>query len=500
MMPAQSRGRDIMRRFLIGAAILAWAGGCSTPEAPVVSVATVDPNIAKVESSLTARSLVAGEPAPVWTLAERMAFYKVPGVSIAVIEDGKIAWAKGYGVLEAGAPKAIDTETIFQAGSISKPVAGIAALRLVEQGKLSLDAPINDALRSWKIPDNEFTAETPVTLRQILSHGAGLTVHGFPGYAAGAAVPTTQQVLDGAKPANTPAVRVNKKPGESWRYSGGGYTVMQLAMEEASGRDFVALTDELALRAMGMTRSTYLNPVPVANLGNAATAHTRAGVAVPGHSHTYPEMAAASLWSTPSDLARMGLAVVDAARGRSGAILGPDMTQHLLRTQFGTYGLGFALAEPGDGQVFSHNGSDMGFEAAFFTYTDGSGGAAIMTNGQNGGALAREILASLSATYGWKFGAPEIRAALALTPERASQFAGTYVATRAGQPDIVVQVTAEGGKLWVTAPDTEPQRLFVASDGYVFVENRPLSPYAMDATRKPVSMELVTGIHYVRRD
>jgi CubicO group peptidase (beta-lactamase class C family) len=116
-------------------------------------------------------------------------------------------------------------------------------------------------------------------------------------------------------------------------------------------------------------------------------------------------MAAASLWSTPSDLARMGLAVVDTARGTSGAILGPDMTKQMLTKQMGTYGLGFSLAEPGDGQVFSHSGVDEGFEAAFFTYTDGHGGAAIMTNAQGGSALAREIMASLSATYGWKFGA-----------------------------------------------------------------------------------------------
>lgn len=391
-----------MRRFAFGLTALAWVAACSTPEAPA---ATVDPNIAKVENGLLVRSQVAGEPVQTWTLAERMAFYNVPGVSIAVIADGKIAWAKGYGVLEAGKPQAINPNTIFQAGSISKPVAGIAALRMVEQGRLSLDAPINDALKSWKIPDNEFTAMAPVTLRQIMSHGAGLTVHGFPGYAAGKPVPTVQQVLDGAPPANTAAVRVDKKPGASWRYSGGGYTVMQLAMTEVAGKDFVTLTDELALKPMGMARSTYLNPVPAANLANAARAHTREGVAVPGHSHTYPEMAAASLWSTPSDLARMGLAVVDAARGTSGAILVPDMTKQMLTKQMGTYGLGFSLAEPGDGQVFSHSGVDEGFEAAFFTYTDGHGGAAIMTNAQGGSALAREIMASLSATYGWKFGA-----------------------------------------------------------------------------------------------
>ena len=239
-----------------------------------------DLTVAKVEFGLQSRLQIGGEPLATWSIAERMAFYKVPGVSIAVIKDGKIAWAKGYGVLEAGKPQLVDTQSLFQAASISKPTATIAALRLVEQGKLSLDAPINDALKSWKIPENEFTRKSPVTLPHILSHGAGFTVHGFPGYAAGAPVPTVQQVLDGAKPANTPAIRIDKLPGASWRYSGGGYTVMQLAMMEAAGKDFVALTDELVLRPAGMTRSTYAQPLPETSRSNAATAHLQNGSAV----------------------------------------------------------------------------------------------------------------------------------------------------------------------------------------------------------------------------
>lgn len=391
------------RGLVIAALMLAWLGACEQVEPPVA--AAPDPMIARVESGLSARAWAGAEPAPTWTLAERMAFYKVPGVSIAVIKDGKIAWAKGYGVLETGKAAPIDPQTIFQAGSISKPTAGVAALRLVEQGKLKLDTPINDVLKSWKLPDNEFTAQEPVTLRGIMSHGAGLTVHGFPGYEAGVPVPTVPQVLDGVAPANTAAVRVNKKPGESWRYSGGGYTIMQLAMTDVSGETFPALTDRLVLKPAGMTRSSYVNPLPMDNRANAATAHLRDGTVVPGHSHTYPEMAAAGLWSTPSDLSRLALAVVGAARGDKGALLGPDMTKQMLTTQIGTYGLGFDLAAPGDGQVFSHGGVDEGFESFVFSYTDGHGGAAIMTNAQGGTRLVNEIMVSLSNAYGWKYGA-----------------------------------------------------------------------------------------------
>jgi CubicO group peptidase (beta-lactamase class C family) len=332
-----------------------------------------------------------------------------------------------------------------------------------------------------------------------MSHGAGLTVHGFPGYAAGAPVPTVPQVLDGAPPANTPAVRVDKVPGESWRYSGGGYTIMQLAMTDVAGKDFPALTDELILKPAAMARSSYANPLPETNRANAATAHTREGTPVPGHSHTYPELAAAGLWTTPSDLSRVAHSVVAAARGDAGAILGPNMTKQMLTKQIGSYGLGFDLAQPEDGQVFSHGGSDMGFEAFLFSYADGRGGAAIMTNGQNGGRLAAEIRASLASAYGWKYGAPQMRNTLAITPERAAQFAGEYLVKAPGQPDVTMTITAEGEKMWVEAPPViSKQRFYAVSDTEVFAMESPILKFTSDANGKLQSIEINPGLNAVR--
>ncbi len=484
----------------VGLLAFAWAATCGSQA--LAQTTPADPTIAKVESGLQSRLQIAGEPAATWSISERMAFYKAPGVSIAVIKDGKIAWAKGYGVLEAGKPQPVDTETLFQAASISKPTAAIAALRLVEQGKLSLDAPINDALKSWKIPENAFTEKTPVTLRHVLSHGAGFTVSGFPGYAAGVPVPTVQQVLDGEKPANTPAVRVNKLPGESWRYSGGGFTVMQLAMTEAAGKDFVALTDDLILKPAGMTRSTYAQPLPEASRSNAATAHRQNGSAVAGHSHTYPELTAAGLWTTPSDLARLGLAVVSAAKGEPNAILSQDMVRQMLTKQIGTYGLGFDLANPGDGLVFHHGGSNMGFKGMFAAYADGSGGFAILTNGDQGGALMREIQTSLAVAYGWKYDAPEIRTTLAITPERAAGFVGEYVVMGSGgRPDLVLRITADGDKLWIEAPPAiAKQRFHIASEKQAFAANSPMLAYTMDSAGKAATIQMNPTDIAVRRD
>src|SRR6185436_9257568 len=151
-----------------------------------------------------------------------------------------------YGVCAADQSTLVDPTTLFQAGSISKPVAAVAALRLVDAGRIDLDADVNDYLVSWKVPANEGW-QPRVTLRHLLSHTGGLTVHGFPGYARGQAVPTLVQVLDGAKPANTAAVRDNAVPGTQSRYSGGGTTIVQQMLIDVMGKPFPALMRELVL-------------------------------------------------------------------------------------------------------------------------------------------------------------------------------------------------------------------------------------------------------------
>lgn len=357
-----------------------------------VSVAAADLNtrIQRVEQGL--RPLNASPVA--WNLAERMKFYKVPGVSIAVINGGKIEWARGYGVVSEGG-KAVDSETLFQAASISKPVASMAALRLVEQGKLSLDDDVNLKLRSWKVPESEFTKQEKVTLRRLLNHSAGLTVHGFPGYASDVAVPSLQQVLDGKPPANTAAIRVDVTPGTLWRYSGGGYEVMQQTVEDVTGKPFPEVMQTLVLGPAGMKRSTYKQPLPAGLADNAAAAHRSDGTMIPGRWHTYPEQAAAGLWTTPSDLARFAMAI------QQGRILKPAARTEMLTKVKGDYGLGLGLRETGGHKSFAHGGSNAGFQCMLFAYLDDGSGVVVMTNGDQGGKLLDEILRSVSAEYGW---------------------------------------------------------------------------------------------------
>ena len=252
------------------------AGGASGPPGPQTpSVPSAAARAARVEQGLLPGVVIAGRPLPVKALAARMADLKVPGVSVAVINGGTIEWARGYGVAETGSATPVTPRTLFQAASISKPVAALGALRLVERGQLSLDQDVNERLTSWKVPENEFTKQEKVTLRRLLSHSAGLTVHGFPGYAADAPVPSLIQVLDGVKPANTAAIRADILPGSVWRYSGGGFTVMQQLVIDVTGRPFPALLADLVLVPVGMTDSTYEQPLPESRRAAAASGHRR---------------------------------------------------------------------------------------------------------------------------------------------------------------------------------------------------------------------------------
>jgi CubicO group peptidase (beta-lactamase class C family) len=362
----------------------------------------VQARIARVESGLLARYAIDGQPGLKMTLAERMAFYKVPGVSIAVIHNGRIEWAKGYGVREAGQAAPVETDTLFQAASISKPVAAMAALRLVQEGRLSLDEDVNRKLTTWKVPENKFTAEQKVTLRRILTHSAGLTVHGFPGYARGAPLPTLAQVLDGVGPANTAPIRVDVKPGSLNRYSGGGFTLMQQMLIDVTGKPFPEFIEETVLGPLGMTQSTYQQPLPKSLWRQAASAHDGNGVVIQGRWHTYPEMAAAGLWTTPSDLARFAIELRNAFHGTSERVLSAATARQMLtRQRKDLNGLGIGLGGEGSTLSFSHGGANRGFMCHLIALAESGDGAAIMTNGDRGQALIQEVLRAIAAEYGW---------------------------------------------------------------------------------------------------
>ena len=378
--------------------------GASAPartEAPRTSLQqdSLQERLEAVENGLLPPETGKDRPAEM-KMGARMAHYKVPGVSIAVINDGRIEWARGFGVKEAGQREPVDQYTLFQAGSISKPVAAMAALRLVQDGRLNLDSNVNDRLSTWKVPDNQFTRTKKVTLRELLSHTAGMTVHGFPGYTPGTPLPNLVQVLNGTPPANTEAIRVDTIPTTLWRYSGGGYTVMQLLLIDVTGRRFPEVLRENVLGRIGMGRSTYEQPLPQAWQARAATAHD-GGRPVKGKSNIYPELAAAGLWTTPSDLAQFAIEIQKELAGTSNKVLSSSTARLMVTPVMNGYALGLGIDGSGEAVRFGHNGVDFGFEALMVAYEKTGQGAVIMTNGVGGQALCSEIIRGIARVYHW---------------------------------------------------------------------------------------------------
>lgn len=289
-----------------------------------------DAKIARIEAAVVDMPMGGNEPPLRLDLLKLMQAYKVPGLSFAVIDDFKVVFAKGYGVVEQGSKAPVTTKTLFQAGSISKPVAAAGALYLVEQGKLSLDENVNVKLKTWKVPDNEFTKSEKVTLRRLMSHTAGLTVHGFPGYDVTDPLPTMPQIFNGEKPANTAPIRVDIVPGTQVRYSGGGVTIEQQVMIDVTGKAFPALLKETVLDKAAMTDSSYEQPLPAARASAAASGTYADGKVVRGKWHIYPEMAAAGLWTTPTDLCKFAIEIALSKTGKSNRILSQDMTRRML--------------------------------------------------------------------------------------------------------------------------------------------------------------------------
>lgn len=436
--------------FIVAAALSVFAAFVQAARSDADSLSE---RILRVESGLTAGVSMNGK-APSMKLADRMAHYKVPGVSVAVINNGALEWAKGYGVIEAGAPSPVTAETRFQAASISKPVAAMAALALAQQGKLSLDEDVNRKLTSWKVPDSEFTKTEKVTLRRLVSHSAGLTVHGFRGYAADEPVPAVVQVLNGEKPANSAPVRADLVPGTKWRYSGGGFTVMQQMMADVAGKPFPDLMQELVLGKIGMRHSTYHQPLPKAWEEFGATGHRSDGQAIKGRRHTYPEMAAAGLWTTPSDLARFAIELQQSLQGKSNKVLTQEMTRQMLTKQIGEFGLGIQLGGKEKVVSFSHGGSNEGFRCMLFAYLESGQGAVVMTNGDRGDNLVSEILRGIAREYGWPDFRPTEKTIAKVDPAIYPGYAGKY---EAGQ--VIVTVSVENGRLYLQAPPLGPQRL-----------------------------------------
>ena len=414
--------------------------------------------IRAVENGLLLNRTISGRPG--MALRERMANYNVPGVSIAVINDGMLEWARGYGVLEAGSSRPVAVETRFQAASISKPVTAIAVLALAAQGRLRLDEDVNRRLTSWRVPNNDFTGTQKVTVERLLNHTAGLGVPHFVGYSKREKVPTLLQALDGRPPANSGRVQVERMPGSKREYSGGGYLVVQQLIADVTGDSFPVALRRLVLDRIGMTHSTFDQQWPDDWNARAATGHDATGAPLEGRWHVYPEMAAAGLWTTASDLARLVIALQQSMQGQSNTLLGADMTARMVTSGTGREALGFSAWGEGTGAVFSHGGANNGFRTILFAYAHTGRGAVVMANGDGADALLSEILRSIAHEYDWPDYRPTEKTVVPVDPAIAGLYAGHYDAEGTS-----IAITREGEQLLLQSPPLGPAPLKLYPSG-----------------------------------
>jgi CubicO group peptidase (beta-lactamase class C family) len=460
-------------RMLVSGKFALMALACCLAQ-PVVAQNTaltsaeIEQHIQRVTTGLIGGVVIKGEEHATHTLADRMSELKVPGVSIAVIHQGKIEWARGFGVRSVGGSP-VTAETMFQAGSISKPLAAMAALRLVQQGRLSLDTDVNTYLTSWKLPSDPVAAGKPITLRELLTHTAGTTVHGFPGYASNEPVPALVQVLNGEKPANTPAIRSEGAPGVNWKYSGGGYTIMQQVLIDVTKEPFPKLLHDSVLAPIGMSHSTYEQPLPKTFQSFAATPYRGDGKPVDGGAHTYPEMAAAGLWTTPTDLSRYAIEVEQSLQGKANHVLSANMTRQMLTPGIGHWGLGLEIGGSDSNPYFSHGGANEGFRNIFVAYEKSGDGAVVMTGGDAGGLLGDEVMRSIATEYGWPDYRPVVRTAVQVDPKILAQYVGSFEL----QKGFDLVVTLENGRLMTQATGQDKIPIYAESETRFFPTAMP---------------------------
>lgn len=459
-MTVSTKRGSVLGAFLC---LIVWTIPAPTAVGQNIPASDAQRHIEQVEACLPDPVVVKDDPSPCPSLSERMAELHVPGVSIAVVHNGVIEWAQGFGMQEMGS-KPIDADTLFQAGSISKPISAMAALHFVQEGKLSLDSDVNAMLSSWKIPANSAIPGATVTLRELLSHTAGISVHGFWGYPAGVPIPTLNQILNGEKPANSDPIRIESTPGDEWKYSGGGYIIIEQLLEDVGKEPFSKLLHDTVLAPIGMTHSTYQQPLSGERLLTAATPYNSDGTPVMGGPYIYPELAAAGLWTTPSDLAKYIIETQRSLQNRANHVLSEELTRQMLTPGKGDWGLGVQIGGSSSNPYFSHGGAVAGYRNLFVAYENSGEGAVVMTNSKSGGELLSQIMRSIAIAYNWPDYRPTVRTAIRVDQQILARYIGKYEIS----PDFIVTISLQADRLMAQVDDRAKQPLFAETETKFF--------------------------------
>ena len=457
--------------LLLAAPLVALAADATTPPARIAAEQVPAPgswscvtangaNARKqqVEQGMLPNVVFTGETKPS-DVASRMRAHRSPALSVAVIHHGKLDWTAAWGSLSTeGAPAGCDT--LFQAGSLAKPMTLLAVLRMQEHGLLDLDRPIERYLTSYVLPAGKQSAEHPVTLRNLLSHTAGITPGGYAGYPVADVMPGIQQIARGEAPVNSPKIEVLGVPDSALRYSGGGYSVVQIALQDQLHGPFEQIMRQWIIRPLGMREANFSQPLAARDRSRAAHGYNIDGSAVEGGWHNYPERAAAGLWATPSDLALVLIEMRRACQGKSDA-LAKAAIEELLANPVDGNSYGFRRIVAGDQPFITHYGGTAGYNAGMTLNLATGDGAVYMTNSENI-QLGPEFLAAVARVYDWPTFREETVTRVEQPADVLASFAGDYVFPEQGWK---VSAVFESGALTLVFPNADRYALTPIAGG-----------------------------------
>lgn len=424
-------------------------------------------SIKRVESGLTTFLQIEGDST--WSIEERMEHYGIPGVSVAVIDDGKIAWTKGYGVMDRESKDPVTRQTLFQASALSIPVSAYGALRLVEEEKVTLDENINNYLKSWQLPETEFTKEKKATIRNLLNHSAGITLHATPAYSLESTIPTLIEVLNGTSPAANEPIMVNREPDVSFYISYTGYGIIQQMMMDIEGKEFPEIMDDLVLQPLGMTNSTFSASLSTEQVSRAATAYLQDGSTVEGKRFVHPVLAGRGLWATAEDLAKFIIHIQQTLKGNRTSGLSREMTELMVTphsvSSYGPgfeYGLGFQIFDRKDETYLRHWGWNDGFYAEMVAHRNKQYGVVVMTN-TTSPSFNGEVIRAVAQAYEWDNYVP-IYKRVEIEPSLVDQITGRYQGE-----DVTVDVFHKEGQVFVKNIDEESTEELIRVADSLFV-------------------------------
>jgi len=380
----------------------------------------LDHEIEMIESNFLPRVILKNDSSKI-DIYQSMEKHKVKGLSIAVVQNGLIRWNKTYGM--SNERDSVSTNTLFQAGSISKPVAALAILKLVNDKKVELDVDVDMYLKTWKLNRVDKNETEKVTIRRLLSHTAGISVSGFSGYSKDEKLPNLDEVLNGE--AKSAKIEVIDVPGTNWNYSGGGYTVLQKVVEDVTGMAFEKYVETNVLKPFGMNNSKYY-PIIDADSSNTSSGYVDGEILKEGWLY-YPQPTAAGLWSTSTDLAKFCIEIQNIAQNKTtDGIISKKLVSEMFKRTKNNWGLGFELNGEGDSLVFQHNGNTKGFTASFKGFANSNNGVVIMTNSDMAENFIDEAIRTVSVYYDWGISKPIMITSVKLTNDQLEKLVGDY--------------------------------------------------------------------------